>query len=84
MFNEFLDLNAWAQWFAGLEREFIFLLALPFVVAVIGLWSWWVEREHLDEEYEARARQAAERAKPQGERRAAPRVPHHGAHHGLR
>lgn len=80
--NEFLDLNAWAQWFAALEREFIFLLALPFVVAVVGLWSWWNEREEADEEYEARARQAAERERRererrQGERRRdAPQSPH--------
>jgi hypothetical protein len=73
MLTEFLDLNAWAQWFAALEREFIFLLALPFVVAVIGLWSWWVEREESEDEYEARAARAAER-----ERRGATRIPHHG------
>lgn len=83
MLNEFLDLNAWTQWFAALEREFIFLLALPFVVAVIGLWSWWVEREEADEEYEARARQAAarerrERERRRGERRSAAPQPHHG------
>ena len=83
MLNEFLDLNAWAQWFAALEREFIFLLALPFVVAVIGLWSWWVEREEGDDEYEARARQAAERERRererrQGERRRDAPQPHHG------
>jgi hypothetical protein len=81
MLNEFLDLNAWAQWFAALEREFIFLLALPFVVAVVGLWSWWVEREEADEEYEARARQAAERRereRRQGERRRGAPQPHHG------
>jgi len=83
MLNEFLDLNAWAQWFAALEREFIFLLALPFVVAVIGLWSWWVEREEADEEYEARALQAAarerrERERRQSERRSAAPQPHHG------
>jgi len=36
---ELFDLSLWLQWFAGLDREFVFLLALPFVVAVIGLWA---------------------------------------------
>lgn len=36
---EILDLDLWAAWFAGLDRGFIFLLVLPFVVAVIGLWA---------------------------------------------
>ena len=58
MANEFL------QWLATLEREYVFLLALPFVVAVIGLWSWWVDKEDIDREYEVRAEQAE-----QGERR---------------
>jgi hypothetical protein len=78
MLTEFLDLNAWAQWFAALEREFIFLLALPFVVAVIGLWSWWVEREESEDEYEARAARAAERERKERERRGATQIPHHG------
>ena len=33
------DLDVWAAWFASLDRGFIFLLVLPFVVAVIGLWA---------------------------------------------
>jgi hypothetical protein len=73
--TEFLDLNAWAQWLAGLDREFIFLLALPFVVAVIGLWSWWVEKEQEDDDYEARA---AERERKEREPRRATQIPHHG------
>jgi hypothetical protein len=36
---EMFDLELWAAWFAGLERSFVFLLVLPFVVAVIGLWA---------------------------------------------
>ena len=40
---EILDLNAWSAWFASLDRVFIFLLVLPFVVAVIGLWASHVE-----------------------------------------
>lgn len=78
MLNEFLDLNAWAQWFGALDREFIFLLALPFVVAVIGLWGWWVDKEEVDREYEARAARAAERERRERERRGATRIPHHG------
>ena len=37
--GEFFDLAAWAQWFAQLDRSFLFLLILPFVVAVVGLWA---------------------------------------------
>ncbi len=36
---ELFDLGLWSEWFAGLDRGFIFLLLLPFVVAVIGLWA---------------------------------------------
>jgi hypothetical protein len=36
------DAEAWAQWFAELDRAdraFVFLLVLPFVVGAIGLWA---------------------------------------------
>jgi hypothetical protein len=36
---EAFDLGLWAAWFAGLDRAFLFLLALPFVVAIVGLWA---------------------------------------------
>jgi hypothetical protein len=36
---EIFDLNQWAEWFASLDRGFIFLLLLPFVVAIVGLWA---------------------------------------------
>jgi hypothetical protein len=36
---EAFDFSAWADWFAGLDRAFLFLLILPFVVAVVGLWA---------------------------------------------
>ena len=78
MLNEFLDLRAWAQWFASLDREFYFLLALPFVVAVVGLWSWWVDKEDIDREYEARAAQADERERKDREPGRSTQVPHHG------
>jgi len=58
---EFFDLEQWLQWLAGLDRTFVFLLALPFVVAMVGLWGWWTEAER-DEE-------AAENAAPRAERR---------------
>lgn len=35
--EEIFDWNFWAQWFAGLDRSFLFLLILPFVVAAVGL-----------------------------------------------
>lgn len=37
--GEIVDLDLWVQWFSGLDRTFLFLLVLPFVVAVVGLWS---------------------------------------------
>lgn len=36
---EMFDYRIWAQWFQSLDRSFLFLLILPFVVAVVGLWS---------------------------------------------
>lgn len=45
MLAEFFDFERWAQWFAGLEREFIFLLVLPFVVAIVGLWASFREKD---------------------------------------
>jgi hypothetical protein len=34
-----LDLRQWAAWFGTLDRGFLFLLLLPFVVGVVGLWA---------------------------------------------
>lgn len=42
---EVFDLGLWSDWFAQLDREFIFLLVLPFVVAVIGLWAAYLHRD---------------------------------------
>ena len=42
---ELFDLERWASWFAGLDRGFVFLLLLPFVVALIGLWAWFTDDE---------------------------------------
>jgi hypothetical protein len=36
---EMFDYHVWLQWFQSLDRPFLFLLILPFVVAVVGLWS---------------------------------------------
>ncbi|MDO8535093.1 MAG: putative Na+/H+ antiporter [Xanthobacteraceae bacterium] len=36
---EMFDYQLWAQWFQSLDRTFLFLLILPFVVAVVALWS---------------------------------------------
>jgi len=36
---EFVDLERWGDWIAGLDRSFLFLLILPFVVAAVGLWA---------------------------------------------
>lgn len=73
MMNEFLDLERWLEWFSGLDREFVFLLALPFVVAVIGLWSALAGSERLEEqgrEAEGDAQPAtAQRAVPERRRR---------------
>lgn len=37
--SEIIDWNLWAQWFAELDRSYLFLLILPFVVAAVGLWA---------------------------------------------
>lgn len=37
------DLQQWATWVGSLDRSFLFLLLLPFVVGVVGLWA--VHRE---------------------------------------
>ena len=37
--GEIFDLALWASWFSQLDRSFLFLLILPFVVAAVGLWS---------------------------------------------
>jgi hypothetical protein len=37
--GELFDWELWMQWFAELDRSFVFLLILPFVVAAVGLWA---------------------------------------------
>jgi hypothetical protein len=36
---EVFDAAAWREWLASLDRGFLFLLILPFVVAAVGLWA---------------------------------------------
>ena len=36
---EVFDAGAWGDWLASLDRGFLFLLILPFVVAAVGLWA---------------------------------------------
>jgi len=43
--DEISDWDLWAQWFAGLDRSFLFLLILPFVVAAVGLWAEFARRD---------------------------------------
>ena len=42
--GELLDLELWMQWFSQLDRSFLFLLVLPFVVAAVGLWAEYRDR----------------------------------------
>ena len=44
-FAELFDFGLWSDWFAQLDRGFIFLLLLPFVVALVGLWAWFTEKK---------------------------------------
>lgn len=42
--TEFFDAGLWMQWLSQLDRSFLFLLILPFVVAAVGLWAEYAER----------------------------------------
>jgi hypothetical protein len=41
---EVFDWGLWVQWFSELDRPFLFLLILPFVVAAVGLLAEFSER----------------------------------------
>lgn len=43
--REAFDLASWAQWLEQLDRTFVFLLVLPFVVAIVGLWAAYRDRD---------------------------------------
>jgi hypothetical protein len=47
-FSELFDFGLWSDWFAQLDRGFVFLLLLPFVVALVGLWAWFTEGDRKD------------------------------------
>jgi len=42
--GELFDWELWTRWFSQLDRSFLFLLILPFVVAAVGLWAHYSER----------------------------------------
>ena len=42
---EVFDIELWSRWFSELDRGFVFLLVLPFVVALVGLWSAYRDRD---------------------------------------
>ena len=46
--GEIFDWQLWGEWFSQLDRSFLFLLILPFVVAAVGLWAHVVERRQRD------------------------------------
>jgi len=43
--SEVFDWELWAGWFSALDRSFLFLLILPFVVAAVGLWAEFSRRD---------------------------------------
>jgi len=43
--SEIFNFELWLQWFTQLDRTFVFLLTLPFVVAVVGLWAEYRDRD---------------------------------------
>ena len=45
---EIFDFGQWAAWFASLDRGFLFLLILPFVIAVIGIWGSYLQDDDED------------------------------------
>jgi hypothetical protein len=47
--TELFDLGLWSDWFAQLDRGFVFLLVLPFVVAVIGVWASYREKDDMQD-----------------------------------
>lgn len=70
--GEILDIDLWLEWFAQLDRTFIFLLLLPLVVAVVGLWAAYREKDigqrHHDESVADRPRRPAHVSRTGGHR----------------
>jgi len=44
MLMEVFDAARWSEWFAGVDRSFLFLLILPFVIAAVALWADFMQR----------------------------------------
>ena len=42
--DEIFNAHLWRTWIDGLDRPFVFLLILPFVVGMVGLWAERVRR----------------------------------------
>ncbi len=42
---ELFSLESWSSWLAELDRGFVFLLLLPLVVAAVGLWASYRDRD---------------------------------------
>ena len=55
---EAFDIERWLAWFASLDRSFLFLLILPFVVMAVGFWAELIRRP--------RERERAREPGPQG------------------
>jgi predicted cation transporter len=47
--GELFDLERWAAWLDSLDRGFLFLLILPFVVGAVGLWAEYGRRQEGDD-----------------------------------
>ena len=60
MLMEVFDVARWSQWFAQLDRSFLFLLILPFVVAAVGLWAEFTQRRSKVDDRAAAATQQTE------------------------
>ena len=63
--SEAFDIGAWLAWFSQLDRTFVFLLVLPFVVAVVGLWAAYRDREVESREREATRDRESTAERPQ-------------------
>lgn len=47
--GELFDLGRWVAWLDSLDKGFVFLLLLPFVVAAVGLWAEYGRRQGDDD-----------------------------------
>jgi len=75
--SEIFDVELWLEWFSQLDRTFIFLLLLPFVVAVVGLWAAYRERDIGREHDEPRVSDEPPVTEPHRSPRQGPRMGDH-------